>query len=664
MLWPAVSGWLVAMVSQVSFAQETATRPIRLPRSSVTTLAVKPAAVKLSSSRGSASSATSLGPIELPQTIQPPTPDVPAAVYQLSRPNPMGGALLDPYRGRVLDEDASTDEPSSSGRIDGLAPIPESDSFHLWWQDALTQPLGMSGRTVPVDVTWLTQTALESSPLVRSLLTRPQTDQTGIVIADAEFDPSVYLEGKFVDTDEPIGSLLQTGRVDGRYLDETFSADAGLVRRLRGGGNFEAVQRGGFQSNNSDFLVPNPQGTTRLELNYAQPLLKDRGRSVNQIRVVLATIDLRLTRSEVRQELEKHLTAVTQAYWDLYKARAEWLQRTRLLQRAERLHAIVRARQGVDSMRRQLLRAESALADRRTGLRRSEADIRDAQTRLRMLTGSDLLTQSIDLELTPQELPSRSAIEIKNRSAAITALENRADLDLAIQRIRSTSAKVGVARNQVLPRLDLLLTTYVAGLDSRRDTFGAFVNQFSRGAPTYAAGLRWELPVGNRAARARLTRNRWEWTRAMEDFRQTTEAALSQVEIATRDTRTTHQEMVAKYQSIRAAAREVDYLQQRYETLVNPQESAIVLIEDLLDAQRRLFNAESDFVAAQIAYAMSWVNLRRSMGVLLRMDATSREDWAGSGDALTESMEVADIDPLIGSEVVIDDDFQTSPGAP
>ncbi len=562
-------------------------------------------------------------PLETPDTVLPPTPQVPGDVFSLATPITDNHGWLDPYRGRVLE--IETDATDVTEAPNGQS-IPSSDEVHLWWQDALKQPLGMSPRAIPVDVSWLTRTALQSSPLVQSLLTQPKIDQTAVVIADAEFDAAVYLEGKFVDTDEPVGDTLTTGRAFGRYRDETFSADVGMNRQLRGGGTLEAVQRGGFQQNNSDFLVPNPQGTTRLELNYSQPLLKNHGRAVNEISIVLASIDVRLTRGEVRQALEKHLVSVTRAYWDLYQARCEWMQRSRLLRRTEKLHSIVVARQHVDTITRQRLRSEAALAERRTGLSRAEASIGDAQAKLRMLTGSEILQHDVHVELTPQEVPPAVLIPIATRDAAVMALDNRPDLDVAMQRIRSASAKIGVAKNQVLPRLDLLLTGYVAGLDSRRDTWGAFLNQFSDGAPTYAAGLRWELPVGNRAARARLTRNRWEYCRALEEFRQATESVLADVDIATRETKTSYQEMSARYQSILAARREVDYLQQRYERLVEPQQSAIVLIEDLLDAQQRLFNAEKDFVDAQVAYAMSWVELRRSMGVLLRAASNQTDD--------------------------------------
>ena len=525
---------------------------------------------------------------------------------------------LDQYRVRaaeISDADAGTS-------TDLTLPVASEE---IWWQEMVASPIGLSRRTLPVDLNGLTQTALACSPLVKSILTEPRIRRSDLVVADAEFDTTAFIEGNFADTNEPVGSLLTTGNDATRFRDQTFSSAAGLRKRSRAGGSLELVQRGGFQANNSSLLDPNPQGTTRLEINFTQPLLKDHGRAVNNTRVLLAQIDIELAKSDVRSELEKHLVDVTRAYWDLFGARAGWLQRNRLLEGAIDLHAILVARDSVDSLKRQILRAEVAVASRRSDLVRAETRIRNAQARLRVLTGDPRLVQSAAWELTPQESPLSMPVSLSTKEATITALDNRPDIAKSIRQIQSVSARVGAARNQVLPRLDMILSTYVAGLDPQRDTFGAFVNQFSDGRPSYAAGLLFEVPLGNRAGRARLERGRWELTRAIHDFQQTTDVAFTEVEVAVRETHTALGEMVTKQQAIEAASHEVSYLNQRWKLLPDPGESAVLLIENLLDAQERLADEERGFVQAQMAYAMSWVLLRQAMGVLLRFESVPED---------------------------------------
>ena len=301
------------------------------------------------------------------------------------------GMRLDPFRFRA-NEIADPANHSSLG-VAGSTPV-QPVALEIWWQDSIAQPLGLSDETMPIDVATLTQVALVTSPYVRGLLTEPKIRQNDLVIADAEFDSLAFVEAKFADTNEPVGSDLTTGNNADRFLDQTFSSAAGLRKKNRGGSSVEVVQRGGFQENNSTFLNPNPQGTTRLEINFTQPLLRNQGRAVNSVQIMLAQIDLQLANNNVRQKLENHLLDVTRAYWELYAARAEWMQRNRLLDRATELHRILAARGEIDSHQRQILRARGAVASRRSDLIRAETRIRNAQAKLRQLTGDPKLIQA------------------------------------------------------------------------------------------------------------------------------------------------------------------------------------------------------------------------------------------------------------------------------
>ena len=107
----------------------------------------------------------------------------------------------------------------------------------------------------------------------------------------------------------------------------------------------------------------------------------------------------------------------------------------------------------------------------------------------------------------------------------------------------------------------------------------------------------------------------------MHEFQQTTEVTFADVEIAVRETQTTFDEMVTKKQAIEAASQEVNYLQQRWELLPDPNESAILLIEDLLDAQERLADEERAFVLADPGQRIEPVldeGLRRHEGIMER----------------------------------------------
>ena len=539
--------------------------------------------------------------------------------------------VLDEYRGRVAEA-----EYAQSSRL-----LLDQDrrTARMWWDGLINQPLGFSDSQIMVDVGSLTTSAVVHSPRIHALLAEPQILQSTVTIADAEFDPMVFLEGKYVDTNDPVGNDLTTGDNSRRFRDETVSSKLGWRKRNRRGGNLEIVQRSGFQENNSIFLQPNPQGTTRLELNFTQPLWKDAGQSFNRSRIIVAQLQANQAGSEARLELEQHLLEVTRAYWDLYRNRVLWLQQQKLVGSTRRLYGLLESRKRFDAGQRQILRARAALASRQTGLARSAARVKDAQARLRMLVGDQFLIAASNSEWITAEAPLEVRLPVGVKQSVIEALEHRSDISRAIQEIHEVSVRVGASKNQILPQLDLLLGTYVAGLDGGRDPLGAFENQFSDGRPGFSVGLAYEIPVGNRAAKSRLNRNRWELYQVIEQFKQTTEGAITEVEIAARETETAFRDLIEKRLAIEAAESEVQYLTKRYTELPGPNDSVILLIDNLLDAQQRLAAEEAGFVDAQVAYALSWVNLRKTTGVLLRFDdvATQTEQLD-----VVEQLDVAD----------------------
>ena len=100
--------------------------------------------------------------------------------------------------------------------------------------------------------------------------------------------------------------------------------------------------------------------------------------------------------------------------------------------------------------------------------------------------------------------------------------------------------------------------------------------------------------------------------------------------------------MAAKKSAIDAASREVSYLEERWRLLPDPNESAVLLIENLLDAQERLADEERAFVQAQVDYAMSWVQLRKAMGVLLRFGNPIAREPIDSGRTAMDSRTTSD----------------------
>ena len=529
-----------------------------------------------------------------------------------------GGRLLAPYQSRVASYRGNGTLDVTS--VDGMTGATVPSDFRAWWEDQVASPVGIGNGHVQVSVDSLIHKALKYSPFIQVAATAPHILNTSVFEEAASFDWNSFVESQYVSQDDPIGNTLTTGTDDDRFRQQEWFARGGVSKRNRYGGDVEIVQRLGHLDSNSQFLDPRNQGSSRLELNFRQPILNGRGQAVNQSLIVLADIDSRSASDDFLSELQLHLVSVTESYWELVRARAVYLQRKRLLESAEKILRFLEGRSKVDSLQRQVLRARAAVAQRNSEIARSLTSIKNAQSQLRLLVNSPDISGAGGMEFTPMDIPLQQLpLNIELADVMSTALINRPDITRSIRDLHAASVRLGVARNDILPRLDMIVGTYVAGLDGDSDVFNSWINQFRDGRPGFNVGFDYEFPLGNRAARSRQQRREWESTRSLHLFRQTVETSLTEVEVSAREVQTTYQEMLGRFHSMAAAARETSYLVDRWETLPELNDSVTLLLEDMLDSQERLADEESAFVTAQVEYSIAIVQLKQAMGTLFRV---------------------------------------------
>lgn len=495
---------------------------------------------------------------------------------------------------------------------------PVGRSASGWWQEQALRPLGHSPTTISVDVAFLIVEALRHSARVRAISDNAIIAETGIVRADADFDTRAFMESKFVRTSVPTGSTLEAGFNVPRLREEDWFYSAGLRRKNTQGGRVEVAQRIGVRDSNSRFFFPDNQGNSRLSISYNQPLLNGAGRAYNTSLVVLANFDTRIAIARSTTELQDYLLELTETHWQLYLQRSILLQQQRHLERAQSILTRLERRRELDSLDSQIARARAAVAMRRTALIRAGTAIRNAESRLRALVNSPDLLNNRAAELVPIQNPASDANSIDVQQALITALENRPEIDGVTQEIEAARVRVNVARNELLPVLDLVLETYVSGLRGDYNIGRSLGDQFSVGEPGYTAGLVFDIPLGRRAAKANETRRLAELRQLSSRFQAVLENVNSEVEIAAREVDTAYREMQAKMDAMIAADADTRYWQRRWEALPGDDRSASLLLDDLLDAQDRLAFAERAFAQGQVDYTVSHTRMHRAMGTLLK----------------------------------------------
>lgn len=496
-----------------------------------------------------------------------------------------------------------------------------------WWAPEVAGNL-RAGADEKISLEGLFVSTIRHSTQIKVFSDIPLIRETGIQEARGEFDTVSFVEGMYARTNDPIGNTLETGFATGRFLQDQVTAEAGLKKKLASGAEVKLSQQAGVLSNNSEFLVPSPQGSARLKLSVIQPLLKGAGVAYNTAILDIAKIDSDSAMLEMVRQAESHLLEVARAYWALYLARATYLQKSRLYDQALKVADEIKARSEVDAVKGQIARADSAIAERRSDLVRAELAISNAQDRIRALVNSPDLAEAGAPELIPSDSPIMREYKVNYEQAAKRALAQRPEVLQAFQQVRAAAVREKMQRNEVLPALNVILEGYVAGLAGSGNTGEAFGNQFDQGAPGAAAGFNFEFPIENNTAEARHTRRLIELRQQVNQLRTTIETTLLEVKVTAREVRTAWRDYAAKLESMNAARSDLSQFQARREVETplpgEPTQASAVsteattaYLDSLLSSQNRLTVAEEEFAKTATSYQLAVLNFERAQGNLL-----------------------------------------------
>ena len=173
-----------------------------------------------------------------------------------------------------------------------------------------------------------------------------------------------------------------------------------------------------------------------------QPLLRGRGRYVNQAQILIAQSSGSAAWDTFKIDLQEELEGVVSAYWDLYLQRSIFLQKKRNVERGQVMLDRLMGRKGLDSLPAQIARAKSAVLTRRTELANAFRDVRNAETEIRRRVADKNWQASQSIELLPMEMPFAQSSGLELEQVVYTALENRPEIAEAIRRIRIAGVPV------------------------------------------------------------------------------------------------------------------------------------------------------------------------------------------------------------------------------
>jgi hypothetical protein len=176
----------------------------------------------------------------------------------------------------------------------------------------------------------------------------------------------------------------------------------------------------------------------------------------------------------------------------------------------------------------------------------------------------------------------------------------------------------------LLPELNLVFRTYVSGLQPESDIGAAWRQQFNNATPGYAAGLEYTVPYGRRASRSQFNQRQLTLSKMNDEMAVVLLNVTSETQVAVRRLDSAYNTMQAAREAIQASIADLEYQNQRWEAFALVEgdfaegQTPVTLLDQLLDAQQRLSNAESVYSQAEFEFKKADIGLKRASGVLLQ----------------------------------------------
>ena len=494
----------------------------------------------------------------------------------------------------------------------------ELDSGPDWWTPFCQQSIW---ETVPAQRTGLDAivfAAMQHSPYVKLLSTEPQIAETIILEADSVFDWSAFVESSWNDTNRAVVSLLDTGTAGGRFVQQQLLFEAGVKKNLRTGGNLRVGQAWQRTDNNSLLLSPADQASAQILLDYRQPLLRGAGRHVNSSQVILAQLNFESSQNNSQALLQQFIVDVVSEYWELHFARGVLVQKLRSVERAEQLMAELASFPASTSRNRDVARIEAVAIARRTELIRASNEVATRQEKLLNLTYGTAMPDSAALEVVPVEAPGMFVVPHDLAFVTETAVQNRAEVQVALGAIRASAVRQSIALDELKPRLDAIVSTFLSGVDTNKDVGGAFADSIDFN-PSYSVGLSFEVPLGRRNANAKISRQQLEYQRLQYQLEQTLGNVRLDARLALRNVSSIAKELENQKLAVAQAARELQYATGQAAAGVSKSaDNTSYLLDDLMRSQEGLAAAESRLLRSQTDLSIALVQLKRATGQLLQ----------------------------------------------
>jgi len=244
-----------------------------------------------------------------------------------------------------------------------------------------------------------------------------------------------------------------------------------------------------FQSTNSPFIQ---EYQTFFGITFTQPLLKNGGTGVTTAKIRLAALESDIAFQQYRRQLMLTVSGAEAAYWNLYFAQEQMrffeesvaLAQTVLSDSRERL----KAGQGSDL---DVLEARAGLALRQTKQNEAIQNFYDALSRMYVLAGS--IPAPGEAPVRVVDHPPATIPSLSYKDSYYDAFNLNPDYLIELGKVDQEKVKLGVAKNQLLPDLNLKAAYGINGLG--RSPSDSWDSAERANTPSWSVGVELRVPL-------------------------------------------------------------------------------------------------------------------------------------------------------------------------
>lgn len=346
-----------------------------------------------------------------------------------------------------------------------------------------------------------------------------------------------------------------------------------------------------------------------VSVSVIQSLLRGAGTRVNTQSIRVATYTKGVVDAGTKLAAISILANVDAAYWQLYAARKELdVRREQYKLAQDQLrHARDKVQAG-SAPKYEIVRAEAGLSGRLEDVISAETAVRDRERDLKRIMNRKDMPLNSGAGIIPLTDPDPKGLSLNAETLTAEALNNRMEMIQLELRLAINDLDVELARNNTLPQLDLDYSYTAAG--QAGTTGRALGNIFDRPAQDHTVGVSATVPLGNRAAQARLRQARLERVRSQMDRERIEQLVRQDVYESVDGLQQNWRRILAAEQGAVAAYRDYQVEQQQFQLGMSTS-------TDVLFAASRLADAQLRRIRAFVEYEVAQVQVARATGTLL-----------------------------------------------